>query len=451
MARVIQYRLDASAPMPAVTTPALMMQGDNLADSIQVQLEGANLAGYTATYYLEREDGVRVPVDGTIDGDTVTVTLTEPCYRVPGSYNGLLRIANKETGERRTILRMSGRIISEGAGPILDEESVIPSVEDIIAQLEVMEKAVKATEAAIETAETAAENADNAAGYAVDTTDKAIANLKAQVNSGAFDGRGFVILGYYTTLDDLISAVPAPERGDAYGVGSAAPYDIYVWDAVNGLWINNGAMGTVESYEVISMTQSTFDALTTAEKVELYAQGVRMVSVDTDGEAVLHVLSASGGSTPAASGDPIDDTQATTDSTWSGAKISEEMRALLLMAHPVGSLYWSSDPTSPADIFGGEWTQITDTFILAAGTRENGTTGGAESVTLTVDQLPAHAHSARVILPSGESDAEGTGWAIDKWASGRYAYKSATGNTGQSAPVDIMPPYLVKYCWERTA
>lgn len=451
MARVIQYRLGDSAPMPAVTTPALMMQGDNLADSIQVQLEGANLAGYTATYYLEREDGVRVPVDGTIDGDTVTVTLTEPCYRVPGSYNGLMRISNAETGERRTILRMSGRILSEGAGPILDEESVIPSVEDIIAQLEVMEKAVEATEAAIENAETAAENADNAAGYAVNTTDKAIADLQAQVNSGAFDGRGFVILGYYATLDALISAVPAPERGDAYGVGSAAPYDIYVWDAVNGLWINNGSLGAVESYEVISMTQSTFDALTTAEKVELYAQGVRMVSVDTDGEVVLHVLSASGGSKPAASGDPIDDTQTTTENTWSSAKISEELRALLLMAHPVGSLYWSSDPTNPADIFGGEWEQITDTFVLAAGKRENGATGGAESVTLTVDQLPEHSHSVRVILPSGESGAEGTGWAIDKWASGSYAYKSATGSTGGSTPVDTMPPYLVRYCWERTA
>lgn len=292
MARVIQYRLDGSAPMPAVTTPALMMQGDNLADSIRVQLVGETLTGYTATYYLEREDGVRVPVDGTIDGDTVKITLTEPCYRVPGSYNGLLRISNAETGERRTILRMSGRIVSEGAGPILDEESVIPSVEDIIAQLEAMEKAIEATEAAIETAEAAAENADNAAGYAVETTDKAVADLQAQVNSGAFDGRGFTILGYYATLDDLISAVPYPARGDAYGVGTESPYDIYVWDEINGMWINNGSISAADTYEILSMSASSYVALTVAEKAELYAQGVRIIAVEDDEDGELPALTA---------------------------------------------------------------------------------------------------------------------------------------------------------------
>ena len=33
-----------------------------------------------------------------------------------------------------------------------------------------------------------------------------------------------------------------PEDGVAYGVGAAAPYDIYVWDAVGKQWVNNGAI-----------------------------------------------------------------------------------------------------------------------------------------------------------------------------------------------------------------
>ena len=33
-----------------------------------------------------------------------------------------------------------------------------------------------------------------------------------------------------------------PEDGAAYGVGAAAPYDIYVWDAVGKQWVNNGAI-----------------------------------------------------------------------------------------------------------------------------------------------------------------------------------------------------------------
>ncbi|MDO4732460.1 MAG: hypothetical protein Q4B50_02945 [Bacillota bacterium] len=56
------------------------------------------------------------------------------------------------------------------------------------------------------------------------------------------DGADFVILGYYTSLSQLQAAVPSPAAGAAYGVGSAAPYDIYVWDAVHGLWTNNGSI-----------------------------------------------------------------------------------------------------------------------------------------------------------------------------------------------------------------
>ena len=52
-------------------------------------------------------------------------------------------------------------------------------------------------------------------------------------------GAGFRILGYYDTLGQLTAAVTGPQEGDAYGVGTAAPYDIYIYDAEKG-WVNNG-------------------------------------------------------------------------------------------------------------------------------------------------------------------------------------------------------------------
>lgn len=55
-------------------------------------------------------------------------------------------------------------------------------------------------------------------------------------------GRGFKVLGYYTTESALSAAVTNPESGDAYGVGSTDPYDIYIWDGVNSKWVNNGAL-----------------------------------------------------------------------------------------------------------------------------------------------------------------------------------------------------------------
>ena len=55
-------------------------------------------------------------------------------------------------------------------------------------------------------------------------------------------GAGLEILGYYGTLPELEAAVPNPEPGDAYGVGSEAPYDIYVFDGVSNAWKNNGPL-----------------------------------------------------------------------------------------------------------------------------------------------------------------------------------------------------------------
>lgn len=55
-------------------------------------------------------------------------------------------------------------------------------------------------------------------------------------------GKDFVIKGYFVSLSALESAVLSPQDGDAYGVGAAAPYDIYVWDAVHAEWVNNGQL-----------------------------------------------------------------------------------------------------------------------------------------------------------------------------------------------------------------
>lgn len=56
------------------------------------------------------------------------------------------------------------------------------------------------------------------------------------------DGKGLVILGYYADTDALAAAHPDPQPGEAYGIGSAAPYDIYVYDAPGDRWVNNGSI-----------------------------------------------------------------------------------------------------------------------------------------------------------------------------------------------------------------
>ena len=58
---------------------------------------------------------------------------------------------------------------------------------------------------------------------------------------GRVKGDADKVLGYYSTPAALQAAVTSPDPGDRYGVGSAAPYDIYVWDSVSSSWKNTGS------------------------------------------------------------------------------------------------------------------------------------------------------------------------------------------------------------------
>ena len=69
--------------------------------------------------------------------------------------------------------------------------------------------------------------------------------VKAAADAGKFngrDGKSFEIKGYYASTAALEEGVPAPAPGEAYCVGSAAPYDVYIYDGVNGEWVNNGTI-----------------------------------------------------------------------------------------------------------------------------------------------------------------------------------------------------------------
>lgn len=54
-------------------------------------------------------------------------------------------------------------------------------------------------------------------------------------------GKGFKVIDYYDSLELLQQNVPAPEPGDAYGVGYFEPYDIYIYGETAG-WKNNGPL-----------------------------------------------------------------------------------------------------------------------------------------------------------------------------------------------------------------
>lgn len=55
-------------------------------------------------------------------------------------------------------------------------------------------------------------------------------------------GDNFVVLGHYDTLSALQAAVPSPNVGDGYSVGTVAPYNIYIYDGIIHAWIDYGTI-----------------------------------------------------------------------------------------------------------------------------------------------------------------------------------------------------------------
>lgn len=72
-------------------------------------------------------------------------------------------------------------------------------------------------------------------------------------------GSGFKVLGYYATAAALSAAVANPETGMAYGVGTAEPYDIYIYDSVSKSWKNNGPMQGAKGDTGVGVANVTFD------------------------------------------------------------------------------------------------------------------------------------------------------------------------------------------------
>ena len=118
--------------------------------------------------------------------------------------------------------------------------------------------------------------------------------------------------------------------------------------------------------------------------------------------------------------------------------------------YPVGSIYISVNNTSPANLFGGTWTQLKDRFLLGAGsTYTNGSTGGSATQRLSAANLPSHTHPQYVATNGGSTSAnlDYNGWVSNGKA---VAQGIPTGATGQGTAFNIMPPYLVVYMWQRT-
>ena len=117
-------------------------------------------------------------------------------------------------------------------------------------------------------------------------------------------------------------------------------------------------------------------------------------------------------------------------------------------SYPVGSIYMSTNNTSPASMFGGTWEQIKDKFLLSAGSNYSaGATGGEATHTLTVNEMPKHRHNVYTggIAGSGSSASLNT----SRINVESYEWFTVSEVEGGSQAHNNMPPYRVAYMYKR--
>ena len=90
-------------------------------------------------------------------------------------------------------------------------------------------------------------------------------------------GSGLQILDVYATLADLQSAHPTGQPGDAYQVGSAGNYTLYIWSSSQSAWVPAGTLGTVSPYTSAPL----MDGTASAGSQNLYARGDHVHPTDT--------------------------------------------------------------------------------------------------------------------------------------------------------------------------
>lgn len=83
---------------------------------------------------------------------------------------------------------------------------------------------------------------DGAKGDAFTYEDFTPAQLAALKGEKGETGKGLTILGSFATEAELRKAIASPDAGDAYGVGAAQPYDIYIYDGKAQRWDNHGPL-----------------------------------------------------------------------------------------------------------------------------------------------------------------------------------------------------------------
>lgn len=137
-------------------------------------------------------------------------------------------------------------------------------------------------------------------------------------------------------------------------------------------------------------------------------------------------------------------------------QVNSLLEAQKLADHPVGSIYQSTDPTSPAALFGGSWEEIASERVLmgASSTHAAGTTvkAGLPNITGTLSDVMGSFYA----YPSGSGafSVKGIGRSLENGYSGNYgniSFDASKSNAIYGRSTTVQPAAYYVHIWHRVA
>lgn len=226
-------------------------------------------------------------------------------------------------------------------------------------------------------AETAASNA--AASESTVASEKSeleseIATAKTDISTAKMDAVSAITTAQ-TTATDAIASAKTTAVSAVNSAKSTALSDVSAQQTTSVTAVKSQGDTSVAAVQSAQITAT--DAITTAHT-----------------KAVSAVQAQEAASIQAIGADSVLDGYAKKDELSS--LIAAAVAGAKLAAYPVGSIYCSIDSTDPGTLFGGTWVAIgAGRALVAAGDGfAVGSEGGSDTHTLTVEEMPSHAHTA---------------------------------------------------------
>lgn len=427
-------------------TKNALIQGQSYAHQLNVAVINAGtpveLSGVCTTNFLRQADSSTVTVAGTINGNVASVEFPSMVYAMTGMLTITLFIGDTAIIRIETSVRMSGTM------SIVDPGNILPNV------TEMQQIALEAEQATV-TANTASSTANAAAGNAnaaAENANAAISGVTATattLSAGASATASAALVEGAWQISIGVPTGPQGPKGDP-GDGDVSSVDSVL--PVNGnvplqAFCVRGSTTDANT----ALTVGVYNCTTSTANIPVSQFGY-LVNVSTSftfnnqtGIIDQFFVPIGGGT--------IWRRSAYNTTTWNS------WHPMTLDAYPVGAIYMSTVSTSPASLFGGEWAQISDTFLVGAGTTYlAGSTGGSASVTLAGGNLPAvqatPARSTdRFVTMCGAGDSP-DGYITPSDSGTLPLYWSGNWGTkalGSGTAFNTTPPYQAVYMWQRTA